>query len=161
MDKLDNKVADIDRIDDQLTALLNQRFQAVANLPEKDLPLHDPAFLQKTVSRLTAANSGPVTAETINAIYREIFSGIRQLLKPARAAFLGPMGTFSHQAVMEIFGTGTALVPQKTIPEVFRAIECDRADYGCVPIENSAEGVINYTMDWLVKSDVKIYAEKY
>ena len=30
-----------------------------------------------------------------------------------------------------------------------------------MPIENSAEGVINYTLDWLVRTSVRITAEKY
>lgn len=86
---------------------------------------------------------------------------ITKRTKTVRVAFLGPAGTFSHQAAMEIYGPDAELLPQKNIPEVFRGVENGEADYGCVPVENSAEGVVNYTMDWLVKSDVTIIAEKY
>ena len=165
MDRLKNALAAVEKIDDQLISLLNQRYQetrvAAECLKEQDLPLYDPACQRRIMERLLSGNQGPMTPEIVWAIYREIFSGVQQLEQPLKAAFLGPLGTFSHQATMEVFGSGAKLVPQKTIPEVFRAVECGRADYGCVPIENSAEGVINYTMDWLVRSDVKITAEKY
>ena len=165
MDRLKNAFAAVEKIDEQIISLLNQRYQetrvAVECLKEQNLSLYDPAYQYKTMARLQSSNQGLMTPEILFAIYREIFSGVQQLEQPVKAAFLGPMGTFSHQATMEVFGSSTELVPQKTIPEVFRAVECGRADYGCVPIENSAEGVINYTMDWLVKSDVKIIAEKY
>ncbi len=156
---------EIDSIDADLIALLNRRYKAVEAIGEykreRHLPVYDPSRQRKLMERLQELNNGPMTADILNAIYREIMSGSHRLERPIRAAFLGPLGTFSHQATLEIFGNGADLAPEKTIPEVFRAIECDRADYGCVPIENSAEGVINYTLDWLVRSSVRITAEKY
>lgn len=165
MNRLQNSISEIEKIDEQIISLLNLRFLATgktaACLREQGIPVFDPAGQKKILEHLQKVSNGPVTPDIIAAVYREIFSGVQKLEQPIKAAFLGPMGTFSHQATMEIFGSAAELVPQKTIPEVFRAVECGRADYGCVPIENSAEGVINYTMDWLVKSDVKIIAEKY
>lgn len=165
MKRLQDALAGVEKIDEKLITLLNQRYQAtriIAEcLHEQNLPVYDPAYQQKTIKHLQNCNRGPMTPEIIDAVYREIFSGVQKLEQTVKVAFLGPPGTFSHQAVMEIFGTHTELLPQKTIPEVFRAVECDKVSYGCVPIENSAEGVINYTMDWLVKSNVKITAEKY
>ena len=155
----------IDRIDAEIIALLNRRYEAVKGIGEykreRHLPVFDPTRQRLLLERLQNLNQGPMTAEILNAVYREIMSGAQRLERPVRAAFLGPLGTFSHQAAMDIFGHSAVLSPEKSIPEVFRAIECDRADYGCVPIENSAEGVINYTLDWLVRTSVRITAEKY
>ncbi len=155
----------IDSIDAELINLLNNRYKAVEAIGEykreRHLPIYDPSRQRKLMERLQKLNQGPMTPEILNSIYREIMSGAQRLERPIHAAFLGPLGTFSHQATLEIFGDGAVLVPEKTIPEVFRAIECTRADYGCVPIENSAEGVINYTLDWLVRTSVRITAEKY
>ena len=165
MDRLQNNISRIEKIDDQIITLLNERYLVSRDtaecLREQNLPLYDPSYQKKVLKRLQSVNCGPLPPAVLFAIYREIFSGVQQLEQPVKTAFLGPLGTFSHQATLEVFGSSTELVPQKTIPEVFRAVECGRADYGCVPIENSAEGVINYTMDWLVKSNVKIIAEKY
>ncbi|MBE6402285.1 MAG: prephenate dehydratase [Lentisphaerae bacterium] len=156
---------EIDSIDAELIDLLNRRYKAVEGIGEykreRHLPVYDPSRQRKLMERLQELNSGPMTPEILNAVYREIMSGSYRLERSLKAAFLGPLGTFSHQATLEIFGNGAELSPEKTIPEVFRAIECGRADYGCVPIENSAEGVINYTLDWLVRSSVRITAEKY
>ena len=156
---------EIDGIDAELIELLNLRYRAVEAIGEykreRHLPVYDPSRQRKLMERLQKLNNGPMTPEILNAVYREIMSGSHRLERPLKAAFLGPLGTFSHQATLEIFGNGADLSPEKTIPEVFRAIECGRADYGCVPIENSAEGVINYTLDWLVRSSVQITAEKY
>ena len=165
MERLQNNISRIEKIDDQIITLLNERYLAARDtaecLREQNLPLYDPSYQKKVMKRLQSVNLGPLSPAALFAIYREIFSGFQQLVQPVKTAFLGPLGTFSHQATLEVFGSSTELVPQKTIPDVFRAVECGRADYGCVPIENSAEGVINYTMDWLVKSNVKITAEKY
>lgn len=157
--------SEIDSIDAELIALLNRRYKAVESIGEykreRHLPIYDPSRQRKLMERLEKLNQGPMTPEILHAVYREIMSGAQRLERPLKAAFLGPLGTFSHQATLDIFGQGAELVPEKTIPEVFRAIECGRADYGCVPIENSAEGVINYTLDWLVRTSVRITAEKY
>ncbi|MBE6380812.1 MAG: prephenate dehydratase [Lentisphaerae bacterium] len=155
----------IDVIDAEVIKLLNERYKAVEAIGEykreRHLPVYDPARQRKLMERLESLNHGPMTNDILHAVYREIMSGAQRLERPLKAAFLGPLGTFSHQATLGIFGSSAELVPEKTIPEVFRAIECGRADYGCVPIENSAEGVINYTLDHLVRTSVRITAEKY
>ncbi len=156
---------EIDAVDAEIIALLNRRYKAVEAIGEykrqRHLPVYDPSRQRKLMERLQKLNQGPMTPEILNAIYQEIMSGAQRLERPLKAAFLGPLGTFSHQATLDIFGHSVQAVPEKSIPEVFRSIECGRADYGCVPIENSAEGVINYTLDWLVRTSVRITAEKY
>ena len=135
MDNKNCSISEIEKIDDQIVTLLNQRYLLSGKTSECDFGIQ-----QKILARLTQINKGPMTSEILGAVYREIFSGVRALEKQVKIAFLGPLGTFSHQATMEIFGSSAELVPQKTIPEVFRAVECGRADYGCVPkaAENSS-----------------------
>lgn len=165
MDNLQQSLGEVEKIDNEIITLLNKRFEAskvtIDCLQKLKLPTYNPVMEEQILKHLTQVNNGPLTNEVIYAVYREILSGFQKLTKPFKVAFLGPLGTFSHQATLEVFGSTTELVPLKTIPEVFRVVECGRANYGCVPIENSAEGVINYTMDWLVKGNVKIIAEKY
>ena len=164
-DQLQNLRSEIDSVDSEIIALLNRRYQAVEAIGqykrERHLPVYDPARQRKLLARLQELNHGPMTDEILGNIYREIMSGAQKLERSVKAAFLGPLGTFSHQATLDIFGSSAELQPERTIPEVFRAIECGRADYGCVPIENSAGGVINYTLDHLVRTSVRITAEKY
>ncbi|MEX1111308.1 MAG: prephenate dehydratase, partial [Chthoniobacterales bacterium] len=49
--------------------------------------------------------------------------------------------------------------PERTIGEVFEAVERGRAHYGVVPIENSQEGSVNATLDRFMDSEVQICAQ--
>ncbi len=73
-----------------------------------------------------------------------------------RIGFMGPEGTFSHEAAESY----TELREQKyafkqflTIKDVLVALYKDEVDEAIVPIENSLEGAINVTVDFLAKED--------
>ena len=59
-----------------------------------------------------------------------------------RVAYLGPEGTFSHQAVKRQFGLSARATPMGTIPAVFEEVERGNADFGVVPVENTTEGIV-------------------
>ncbi|GAA6046413.1 hypothetical protein JCM3770_004906 [Rhodotorula araucariae] len=67
---------------------------------------------------------------------------------PPRVAFLGPLGTYSHQATSDFFGT-CELVPQTRIADVFAAVSSGLTPFGLVPIENSSFGNVAETMEQL------------
>ena len=72
-------------------------------------------------------------------------------------SFLGPKGTFTHEAASII---GDDLIPYCTIPAVLESVVNDDSLYGVVPIENSIEGPVGITLDSLAnKFDLKIYKE--
>jgi chorismate mutase/prephenate dehydratase len=50
-------------------------------------------------------------------------------------------------------------VPVDSIKAVFDAAESGKVSYGVVPIENSNEGVVSYTLDMFMDYDLKISAE--
>ncbi len=60
---------------------------------------------------------------------------------------------------MQKFGQEVNLVPAKSIAEIFARVEKKQADFGVVPVENSTEGVVNYTLDMFLDSNLKICAE--
>ena len=62
-------------------------------------------------------------------------------------------------AGMQQFGLAAQYLPVETIKDVFSEVERGRTDFGVVPVENSSEGVVNYTLDMFIDSDLKIYAE--
>jgi chorismate mutase / prephenate dehydratase len=82
-------------------------------------------------------------------------------IKPINVAFLGPEGTFSHSAMLEIFGESVHPIAAKTIHDVFVETETGRADFGVAPIENSTEGGVTYTLDELLDTSLKVVGEKY
>lgn len=68
-----------------------------------------------------------------------------------RVAYLGPEGTFSHQAMLNIFPRGKKLFPCSTITKIFEEVLNKKVNLGLVPAENSTEGLVQETLDNLIK----------
>lgn len=67
-----------------------------------------------------------------------------------RVAFLGPFGTFTEQALRtQADLADSELVALRTVPDVLDAVSLGSVDIGFVPIENSTEGMVNFTLDAL------------
>ena len=66
-----------------------------------------------------------------------------------RVAYLGPAGTYTEQAALNHDPEAT-LVPYPSIPAVAEAVDSGHADEGVVPIENSLEGAVTFTLDLLI-----------
>ena len=156
---------EIDRIDEQIVGLLNRRAELAQEIGKHKARSRSHYFTperEHTVfKRLLASNPGPLDAAAIRAIYREIISASRALEKPLTVAFLGPTGTFSHQAAIAKFGTSSEFVPTDTIADVFAQVERGAADYGIVPVENSLAGAIPETLDTFMSTNLRIVSEVY
>lgn len=153
----------IDEIDRRLVRLLNERTQralAIGKLKQASgEEIYAPDREEAVLRRVTQLNRGPLTEESLRAIYREIMSSARALEKPLMIAYLGPPGTYSHLASARKFGAGVRYQPLPGIADVFQEVAKGRADYGVVPIENSTEGAVTHTYDMFVDSDLKICAQ--
>ena len=74
-------------------------------------------------------------------------------------SFLGPAGTYSEQAA-QIWCGECDLVSVDSIPDVAQAVNDGRSEIGIVPIENSIEGGVTFTLDLLIHdSDLSICGE--
>ncbi len=104
-------------------------------------------------------NRGPLTDEEMVRLFREIMSACLSQQEPLKVGYLGPEGTFSHQAVLKHFGHSARALPMGTLDEVFGAVEAADADFGVVPIENSSAGVVTHTLDLFLGSPLKICGE--
>ncbi len=162
---LDDWRSRINDLDNQILHLLNQRAEAALHIGDlkrrRDLPSYAPEREAEIVARLITANRGPLAADTIRAVWREILSGCRALEQPLTVAYLGPPATFTHQAALLRFGAAALLRPSRSIGEVFDDVERGRVEVGVVPVENSTEGAVNVTLDRLVDSDAVICGELY
>lgn len=68
----------------------------------------------------------------------------------ARIGFFGPFGTFTEQAMRTQEDlAGAEAVPYRSVPDVLDAVTSGQVDAGFVPIENSIEGMVNFTLDSL------------
>jgi chorismate mutase/prephenate dehydratase len=76
-----------------------------------------------------------------------------------RVAFLGPLGTFTHQAARVHFGADADFREAPSIPQVFDAVARGDAPFGVVPIENSIEGGVTFTQDTLLDTSLRVCGE--
>jgi len=160
---LDDWRSRINNLDEEILNLLNQRGQAALQIGElkrqQDLPYFAPERESQILDRLVALNGGPLGADAIRAVWREIVSACLALEHPLAVAYLGPPATFTHQAAVRRFGSSASLLPVRNIADIFDEVEHERADYGVVPVENSTEGTVNVTLDRLIDTDVLITGE--
>lgn len=154
---------EIDQIDKQLLTLLNTRMGLVKKVglikSKEKSKVYRPEREKFILDKLDGMNDGPLTKSAIEAIFLEIFSISRNFELPERIAFLGPEGSFTHQVAESRFGVVSDYFSLASIRSVFETVSMERASFGVVPIENNQEGVVNETIDYLAKSDLKIVAE--
>lgn len=153
----------IDDIDTQILKLLSERARVVQEVghgkTRTATQFFSPERERQIFERLRKENTGPLSHDAVRAVYREIISASRALESPISVSYLGPAGTFSHRASLNKFGTSSELKPVDTIPDVFAVVERGEANYGVVPVENSTEGVVPYTLDMFSQTRLKVCAE--
>ncbi|KAH7042635.1 Prephenate dehydratase-domain-containing protein [Macrophomina phaseolina] len=66
-----------------------------------------------------------------------------------KVLFLGPEGTYTHQAALSFFPTASPLHPTASIASVFAGVQSGGYTHGVVPIENSSNGGVVPTWDLL------------
>ena len=163
MDDIKDLRQGIDRIDGQIIALLKERADLAKKVgaykKENSLPFHVVAREREILDRIVEQETHPFPKEALRHIYREILSACLSLEEPVTVSYLGPPATYTHQAAIKHFGNSLRFLHATTIRDVFRFVESGDALYGVVPIENSTEGMVNYTLDTLVETDLKVVGE--
>jgi chorismate mutase/prephenate dehydratase len=160
---LDDWRSRINDLDEEILNLLNQRAAAALQIGElkrqQELPYFVPEREAQVLDRLVSLNAGPLPAEAVRAVWREILSASLALEHPLPVVYLGPPATYTHQAAARRFGSSAQFRPTRSIAEVFDEVERGRAEFGVVPVENSTEGAVNITLDRLMDSDLLITGE--
>jgi chorismate mutase / prephenate dehydratase len=135
------------KLDEQIVDLLNQR--AHLTVEGRDDAEGEPTVAgdAAALSAAVTANQGPLPARAVQAVFRELLSGIRAIGGPVRVAYLGPELTYSHLAAIARFGHSAELIPVASIATVFAEVERSQADFGVVPIENSTDGRVADTLE--------------
>jgi len=153
----------IDDVDRRLIEVLCERARIVVEVGRHKratgTPIYAPHREREVLRRAVDANPGPLSARTIEAIYRELMSGSFSLELPLRVGFLGPPGSFSHVAATRHFGSSVDLADMAEIDQVFEAVAAGHCHYGVVPYENSVAGGITDTLDAFQRTEVVVYAE--
>src|SRR3972149_172447 len=153
----------LDRVDQEILAAINRRAELAQQIGQlkqaSQQPVFDPERESEVLHGAIDANAGPLTNESVRAIFRELISATRAIQVPTRVAYLGPEFTFSHLATIERFGQSAELLPVGTIAAVFEEVERGQAEFGVVPMENSTDGRVSDTLDCLARSSVRICGE--
>ncbi len=155
----------IDALDKELQALLNERASLAQEVARVKLEAGDDALFYRpereaqVLRAVKERNQGPLPAEEVARLFREVMSACLALERPMTIAYLGPAGTFSHEAALKHFGHSMGGCPLPALDEVFREVEAGSADYAVVPVENSTEGAVNYTLDLMLATPLRICGE--
>ncbi|MFC4994521.1 prephenate dehydratase [Rubritalea tangerina] len=143
--------------------LLNERadcVHVVGEIKKKEgLQIYAPEREESLLRKLSSMSDGVIEEKSIRAIYREIMSAALALEDDLKIAYLGPEGTWTHQAAISKFGHSVTYLPQANFADVFDCVDRKEASYGVVPIENSTEGAVSHTLDLFVESPLKICAQ--
>ena len=163
--KLDELRGQIDALDEQIQSLINARARCAAEVAEvkagqgEDTHFYRPEREAAILRRVSERNAGPLPAEEMVRLFREIMSACLALEKPLTIAYLGPQGTFTQAAALKQFGHSVNTLALDSLDDVFREVAAGAANYGVVPVENSTEGVISHTLDLFQDSQLSICGE--
>lgn len=153
----------IDKIDVEILRLLNERAKIAIEIAEtkkaKGLSFYDPVREKSVIDKIIKLNKGPFSDEVIKTLFREILSATLALQESQKIAYLGPEGTFTHLAAIKYFGSFARFEPGDSIKSIFESVEKGLSKFGVVPIENSNEGTVTYTLDMFMQYEVKISGE--
>lgn len=161
--KLKNLRQAIDKVDKEIVNLLNRRVKITSGIGQlkrsSGKSLYSPDREREVLRKVVLANKGPLNAKGLEAIYREIMSTSLSAGQALKVAYMGPEASFSNLSAIKRFGSQVEYIACNSIADVFLEVERDNADYGVVPIENSVEGAVSYTLDMFVDSDLKICSQ--
>lgn len=156
---------EIDKIDARILELINRRLeigQQVGAVKKKEGgQILDRTRERMVIENLFKINQGPADPELIQYIFNVIITATREIQKPKTIAFLGPRASYTHIAALNHFKHSGSFKEQPSLFDVFREVERSDSHCGVVPVENSIEGAVNYTLDLFSEFDLNICAEHY
>jgi len=78
-----------------------------------------------------------------------------------KIGYLGPEGSYSHIAALDVFQRQGDLIGAKTVTDLIEDLQKNIYDIAIVPIENSIAGSVNETTDALLRSNDIYITEEY
>ncbi|MGB3617933.1 MAG: chorismate mutase, partial [Catalinimonas sp.] len=123
---LDELRGRIDGLDEQLLDLLNRRMEVVREIGtlkrREGTVIYRPERERAIIDRLAERHRGLLHRAAVEAIFLEIFAVSRNFELPERVAYLGPAGSFTHQAAEGRFGATSEYLSLASIRAVFEAV---------------------------------------
>jgi chorismate mutase/prephenate dehydratase len=164
-DDLDKIRDQIDDIDSEMLRLLNRRMELAIEVgrikASRGSPLFHPGREQFVSHRLSNLNPGPLSEESLQSIYREIFAASRLIQYRLQVAFPGPEWTQSHLASISLFGHSASYLPCASLEEVFDSFLKGKAHLAVIPVETSFQGGVGHIIDLFYEREVQVISECY
>lgn len=178
---------EIDKIDEQIVKLYEERMQLATDVAEYKISTGKQVFdkerEESKLSTLTAKASSSFTKHGIRELFEQImamsrkkqyklltehgiipeqeFTKVKQLdYSNARIVFQGLEGAYSQQAMEMFFGENCDNFHVASWKDAMEAIKDGNADYAVLPIENSSAGIVSENYDLLVEYDNYIVGEQ-
>ena len=111
----------IDALDKQILQLLSKRADVIVDVARHKsmtgASVYAPERERQVIESIKSFNKGPLTNESLEAIYREIMSASLALEKPLRIGFMGPEASFSNLAAIKRFGSQVEYVACGSLPK--------------------------------------------
>ena len=155
---------EIDDVDTNIINFLNKRADIVLKIGEIKKKLKVSVYQPKReaeVIKKMKEKSTILNPSSVEIIWKEIMGACKTIQgNIIKIGYLGPLGTFTHQAALEFFTKADSeFMACKTVLEIFENIEKDILDFGVIAIENSLQGTVRDTLDLLIEKDLFIYGE--
>ena len=156
----------LDNIDNKLLELINERMHIVHQVGALKAKSGGAIYRNKKekaiidrLEKINSENNGLLNRSAIEALFLEIFAISRNIELPENIAYLGPEGSFTHQAAEGRFGAMSSYISVSSIKGVFREVNTKKVKFGVIPIENSSNGIVTDTITCLSEYNLKIIAE--
>ena len=186
MRSLEELRKELDRIDDQIAALYEQRMDVCGQVGEYKVKAGRKVFdrqrEKEKLADVASKVSGEFNKKGIREVYQQLMSMSRKLQyqqlveagalgrlpfiridhldkKNARVVFQGTEGAYSQAAMRQYFGRDVNSFHVRTFREAMESIEEGAADYAVLPIENSTAGPVIEMYDLLDEFENYIVAE--
>jgi prephenate dehydratase len=105
---------------------------------------------------LSASDSGGLT---VNSLAQPAHAQPAGPLTPVIVAYQGEPGAYSQEALVQHFGPDAVALACESFEDIFAAVECSRANYGLLPVENSQAGSVHTAYELLLDRDLKVAGE--
>ncbi len=169
----------IDVIDRQLAQLLEQRMQVSREVAAYKIKngkkVYDKEREDQKLAEIESCAGNEFTRKALREVFTQVISISRKLqyamfqeaeefsdFSPVPAlpmsehsviAFFGAPGSYTQQAMEEIFGQNVKSFGVPTFRGIMEAVKQGEADYGILPIENSSTGGLDEPYDLLAEYD--------
>lgn len=189
MDELKVLRDEIDVIDRQIAALLQQRMGVTEQVGQYKVRNHMKVLDEEREKQVLAAKAAlsddPAMQAALTTLFETIMSLSRKQqrklvqendiwydryqadraqarapLSAPRVLYQGEQGAYTEEAAVRFFGEGVQRDRVNTWEEIFLALKQGRADYGVLPIENNSTGSINQVYDLLARYGAHIVGEQ-